>query len=373
MDLDSRTRNLTHFNVRSFALEDRHGRDVATIVAKIRYRVSAQGVVTLDTESPVIHIVDEPSSRAVHAGLLYASDLVDEKPGTDVLMLGTAHPPETPKDRPATSVDVSIRVETKKRTIKKMVRVHGTRVWQQGLMGLTPGPAVPLRPTPLIWELAYGGRDDSRTGDPLVEWRNPAGTGVAHDRASLVGQRVAQLEDPDAPLSSRKPAPAAFAPIRSHWSPRRELTGTHDEPWARRRAPIRPVDFDPRHHSVAPRELWTEAPLAGDEPVEVLGATPEGAWRFKLPLHAPHFFSKVGGGAEELPTHLDTFLVDADAHAVELTWRASFRLPRKLERIEAIYVVTPEGIPPEVLGDDPAPVVDVERIAREDEDFDDGR
>src|SRR5690606_23837603 len=144
---------------------------------------SADGVVTpIDEEETEIDLVDtyagdDPASSSIRR----PSQLFDRKPGTDVVLLGHAHP------RPgtnATHVDVSLRVGP----IRKTVRAHGLRVWQWSTFGgLAPGPARPIRePIPLIYELAWGGQDLSDPMKPLGEPRNYAGRGVTRDPKSLV-------------------------------------------------------------------------------------------------------------------------------------------------------------------------------------------
>lgn len=88
-----------------------------------------------------------------------------------------------------------------------------------------------------------------------------------------------------------------------------------------------------------------ETPLVGDEPVEVLGATPEGALRFRLPRYAPVFHSTVRGGTFAHETHMDTLLIDADERRVELVWRVSVRLPRKSEHLEEDHRIRFGGAP----------------------------
>ena len=135
----------------------------------------------------------------------------------------------------------------------------------------------------------------------LVERRNPVGTGLAADPARLVGQRAPVIEDPLAAIPWR--TPTGFGPIPASWSPRAEWMGTHDEAWRRERAPVRPIDFNPRASCAAPPDLWSEVPLTGDEPVEIVGATPEGVWRFQLPRYTPRFLATVRG-IEELQRYL---------------------------------------------------------------------
>jgi hypothetical protein len=211
---------------------------------------------------------------------------------------------------------------------------------------VVPGRATTLRPTPLVYELAYGGTEES-DGEVLMDARNPVGTGVARNPRDLVGRAAPVLEHPKAPLHTGRPAPAAFAPLHEGWEPRASFGGTYDEEWARSRAPVRPVDFDPRFFCSAPPELWSAQPLRGDELVEVLGAWPDGPWQFALPGYEPRFALVNGSSSRALATHLDTVLVDADHGRIELTWRTAVPAPRKLERLGRIQVVDAANTSPE--------------------------
>jgi hypothetical protein len=337
--------NQTLMTVRCLPMVDRHGQDVMVAVAKIAYAVSPAGAVTL-APPPIVRLFDVATSDAARSSLRFASDMVDDKPGTDVVMVGTAHPPA---GSAATSVDVALRIGRAGKPLGKLVRVHGPRVWYQGVRGVVPGPAAWLEPTPLIYELAFGGVDDESAEAPVVDWRNPSGSGVAADRATLIGRAAPQIEDPGAPLDSSEPAPAGFGPIASSWLPRARLAGTYDERWRRERAPVRPLDFDPRHNSVAHPDLWTATPLAGTEPVEVLNATADGAWCFALPAYAPEIRAVMRGIVTKLGTHLDTLHIDADRRTVELSWRASIPMPRKLEQLDAVVVSTSDELPERVF------------------------
>jgi hypothetical protein len=259
-----------------------------------------------------------------------------------VLLVGTAHPPA---DRAVTEMDVSVRVETGRQTLSKVVRVYGPRTYIAGALGVVPGRPEALGPTPLVYELAYGGRDDSDPLQPAAEPRNPVGRGFSRDWARLVGQPAPALEDPRYPLSSRAPAPAAFAPMASHWAPRQLLSGTFDARWRAERAPIAPADFDPRFNSVAPAELWSEEPLAGDEPIEIAGATAEGLWCFRLPPYRPVFRAAVRDASIEPRTHLDTLLIDSAERRVELTWRVAIPLPRKRQALGPITLFGEPALP----------------------------
>jgi hypothetical protein len=346
MDLNRLCTNDTPMVVEPFLLDDRHGHELAVVVAKVSWLVSARGEPRLAIPPRPVRLLDERGPEARLGAFDLPSDRVEQKPGTDVILLGSAYPSEPG----ATEQVVSLRLETGSGSIQKAVRVFGARMFAQGLLGVVPGPARALAVTPLVYELARGGLD--RSGVPDRKWRNPVGIGLTAEPERQLGQPAYVIEpEGGAP-------PAGFGPIDPSWSPRRELAGTYDAQWARERAPVRPEDFDPRHHVACHPDLWSERPLAGDEPVEVLGASPEGAWRFRLPRYAPRFECIVAGTTTALDTHLDTFLIDLtdpEWRVVELCWRAAVRLPRKTERLESIAILPDAALPGEIydrLGED---------------------
>lgn len=334
-------------DVRAVPMDDRHGREVLAVIAKMTWSVSPIGNVTIARPIAPVRLFDIPRGEGLYSSLRYASDAVCEKPGTEVLLIGTAHPPHPE----ATKQTVSLRVETGRATLQKSLVVHGPRVWVPGLLGLAPGPSGKMAKTPLIYEWAYGGVDATNPDAITADYRNLSGTGYLERKSGLAGKPAPVIEDPRFPLSSRSPAPAGFGPVPAHWLPRAARAGTHDDVWKRERAPLCPLDFDPRHNLCAPDDQWLSEPLLGDEPIEVTGATKEQAWRFRLPRYSPVFHSTVQGRTFEHETHLDTVMIDADERTVELVWRIQVVLPRKTEHLEKVTIYGSEPLPERILGE----------------------
>ncbi len=317
---------------------DKDGRQYVVPILKYTFEVGLGGAVTLAEKQSEIDLVDtynggEPATSSIRR----PSQLFESKPGTDVVLIADAHPPP---GREVTQMDVMLKMGT----IQKIVRVYGFRVWQLSASGgLTAGPAMPIRkPIPLIYELAWGGQDLSEPQKPVGEPRNFAGRGVSREPRALVGQPAAQLEDPNHPIGSRGATPAAFGPIHRHWQPRASYAGTYDNVWMDARMPLLPEDFDNRFHICVPEDQWSQVPLRGDEPIEILGVTPDGPLCCQLPRMAPGFSSVLQGQRQEHRTHLDTVLINAVERKVELTWRAAIRMPKKLEMLERLLVFEKE-------------------------------
>ncbi len=318
MDFDQRCDNATWAATRTFTTSDKAGYDVVVIVAKLAYAVGFDGAARLAFRPVRTTQVPERGG-----GLRFPDDLADDKRGTDVGLVGTAHPPAGASE----SFLAWIRAGG---TLRKLVRVWGPRTFVADGAAVVPGPAGKLEPTPLRYDLAWA---------ELEPAFNPIGRGAASDPRALLGKPAPQLEPESEPgLGKPRRAHGAFAPIDPSWEPRRGLAGTFDLEWRRKRAPFRPKDFHLRHHDWACPELHSDAPLAPDVPVEVGGVRPEGIWRFKLPAYSVAFTSRTDGDYAEHPTHLDGYLIDADEGVVELTFRTSIRLPKKWERVERLFV-----------------------------------
>src|SRR5689334_13895519 len=119
MEYDARVENLTPMAVRGVALEDRHGRAVLVAIAKLTYVFSSAGAARLAHTAVGIRFSDEHYDGSPFASVKYPNDCVDEKPGTDVVVIGTATPPE---GRAVNDMTVSVRVGR----LSKALRVFGT-------------------------------------------------------------------------------------------------------------------------------------------------------------------------------------------------------------------------------------------------------
>lgn len=347
MDLNRRCDAECWATVRVESTIDRHGNDVAVVVAKMAYAASPQGKVTVDFRP--VRWSDVPDGRG---GIKYPGDLCDDKPGTDVALVGTAHPP---KGKSVDKFFAWLGVSNDKTVLlRKAVQVFGKRTYVADKRGVVPGPSGVAGPTPLVYGLCYGGRTEST--DPALfaeEPHNPIGRGFAKDPASLVGTDAHVLEPVTEAGVTVHPSHGCFAPVPADFEPRRSLAGTYDETWARKRAPIKPRDFDPRHNAWGPPGLRTSTPLTGAETFEVSGVLPEGLWRFTLPDYAPVFESLTGLSWTRHRTHLDGVLIDADARVVELTWRAAIPLPKPWELIARIRVWSEKTLPRDLLESSP--------------------
>lgn len=349
VELLERVKNHSFAGVRCVPALDDRGFDIALVVAKLTYSVDAMGnVMWCHPTFRFDEVYDE------HGGVRYPSDFAESKPGLDIGLVGKAYP----RQRDATQTLVWMQVGG---VFKKVCQVFGARAYVAKGNSLGTTQATKLEPVMMSHGLAWGGTDRTELDHPH-EARNPVGRGFAKHPHSLVGTAAHTIEPalglstselggavagsihPDSlQPGSTHASHAPLAPLSSWWEPRRSRQGTYDHDWRTKRAPVRPLDFDPMHNSWAAPDQHLARPCASDEPIEIGGATPEGIWRFKLPKYEVCFALATEerarlSEATPLPSHLDSLLVDADERFVELTYRTSVRLPRKWERLPRIMV-----------------------------------
>ena len=331
-------KNDTPFQANLLLMPDPDGIDSLFTVVKGTFTLDAEPQ-PADEHVPVV-LADEYHGEPGESSIKAASDVSLAKPGTDVLLVGQAY---APRGRAIAQMDVSLGVGP----IFKVVRVFGDREWRSDGIGHSMTAPVPFETMPLVWERAYGGRDC--VGSELrAEVSNPVGAGYrAKDgEKELQGLAVPNLENPRQLIGSWKdtPPPACFAPICAHWEPRRSFAGTYDERWQQERAPYLPEDFDSHFFQLASLDLVVDGGLRGGEPVEVLGATPSGVLRFRLPQVVPRVTYVLDGSREERPAKMDTVLIRPDEGRLILVWRAVLSCDKDARRVRVTEVQAGQGL-----------------------------
>jgi hypothetical protein len=325
-------KNRTPFKATILPLPDTDGIDTVYTVVKGTFTFARE--LTIAEEQLPVTLADEHYGEPGASSIRRPSDVCLGKPGTDVLLLGSAW---APGGRPVWQSDVSLRVGP----LSKTVRVSGDRAWESGSGGSVMSWVAPFERMPLVWERAFGGSDETDKG-PVVDARNPVGCGfrAPHGSRPVHGLRLPNLEDPTAPISSpgSAPAPACFAPVGPHWQPRRSFAGTYDEAWQKQRAPYLPADFDTRFFQIAPAGLAAPTHLQGGEWVDVRGATPDGVLQFQLPVTRVRVNYRVDGGSEARPARLYTVIIEPDAGRVVLVWHAALLCDKKVLKVREIEV-----------------------------------
>ena len=303
--------NRTPFATERTWVRDRDGAHHWIVVVKGTWDIADDGGLSLaEQQLPPLYAAEylgEPGRSSVR----YEADLVGMKPGTDVVVLGSAH---APGGHATSSVEVGVRVGP----ISKRLVVHGPRVYERGVAGVSPGPAEAFLQQPIQWELAWGGTD-SCDPDPAqhgCEPRNPVGRGYARDRGGLVGTPAHQIETADGGME-----PAGLGPVGPHWAPRLGLAGTYDDRWYAYRRPLLPEDFAPSFFLSAPPDQQVSDHLRGGEEVELYHLHPVGVLRFALPKHWFVFSSRFGRRDVEHRARLVSVVIEPDERRLQMAWQ----------------------------------------------------
>lgn len=327
-------RNTTPFAATLMLLPDPEGIDTIYVVVKGTFALGRGPVATLAVaeEQVPITLADEFHGDPGASSIKRPSDISLDKPGTDIVLLGSAW---TPGGRPASYVDVWVAAGS----VGKLVRVLGDRVWEGSAAGPVMTPPQPFQRLPLVWERAFGGVDVTEQG-PVADGRNPAGVGFHTAKTTRVpeGTPVPNVEDPHAPITdwNQAPAPAGVAPVAAHWESRRRWAGTYDAAWQQRRAPYLPQDFDPRFFQLAAPGLSTPGHLQGGEGVDLRGVTPDGLLQFQLPAMRVDVSYRREHRTDDRAATLDTVILEPDEGRVELVWRASLRVDKDALKVREI-------------------------------------
>lgn len=323
-------RNLTPFKATISLLPDAQGVDTAFVIVKGTFSIGER--LTVAEEQVPIVLVDEYHGNPQSSSIRVPSDVCLSKPGTDIVVLGSAW---APGGSPAWQMDVSVAVGA----LNKSARVFGDRVWQSAAAGASMAWVAPFVRMPLVWERAFGGSRPTDAG-AVSEPRNPAGQGlIARSGGDLLdGAPLPNIEDPLHLITGPgdSPPPAGFAPIAPSWEPRRSLAGTYDDRWQRDRAPYLPNDFDPRFFHFAVPALVANRYLQGGERVELLGLTPSGALRFVLPRLTVDVHYRFDAGDELRHAVLDTVIIEPDASRLALVWRAALPCDKRTLKLREV-------------------------------------
>lgn len=297
-----KVQNFTPFVAEGDWVRGRDGGEVWLVAVRCTFTVDRDGTTSVAEEQDPETLAPKYRGDPATSSLLYDSDYCLTKPTTDVLLHGHAF---SPRARPTTQVDVTMRVGD----IYKTLRVTGDR-------RSTSSSAELFTRMPLIYERAYGGRESDPPRDPgrpRFDPGNPIGTGFT------AGTPVPNVAYPGENPTRR---PAGFGPVPAHWQARVRYAGTYDEAWQRDRCPLYPADLDDRFFLCSPEDQRPAGFLRGGEPVELTNLTPDGWLAFLLPRVAFGFETEFRGGDRVRHAgKLHTVILEPDVPRVIIVWR----------------------------------------------------
>ncbi|MGO4449872.1 DUF2169 domain-containing protein [Phyllobacterium sp. TAF24] len=327
------------------------------VMVKATYELAPSGRLLAAEEQAPLVFTDLCHGDVNVTSLWHPSDLVPNKPATDVIVNAVARSSDGVA-RPSWGCGVKI-TDHKGTRAEKILRVTGPRDWMpkwKRALGADearnwkehrklfdrwelsePSPIIEL---PLHYEYAYGGeisagmRDD---GTPAYETdnHNPIGKGkISRDWSNhTLAVPAPQIEDIHDPISDplKQYTPQSFGPIPPGWLPRRPLGGTYDQHWMDSVWPKWPADYDFAYHNSAHPDLIVKPYLNGGERITLVGLT-TGVSHVEFNLPSEKLFVKFvreDGPVDPVAMNLDTVFLDIAAPTrrdwrVYLSWRVNF-------------------------------------------------
>jgi hypothetical protein len=323
--------NRTPFKVDRAWGRGREGTHEWIVAVKASYAIAPDGALSLADEQPDVLLAAQYIDAPGRSSLRYDADVVGEKPGTDVTVVGTAY---APGGQPSTDFPIGLVAGP----LRKRLRVRGDRHWGEGLLAGTKSPALAIASVPVVYERAYGGYDAPGT-DPAqhrLDPRNPVGVGVVAKGTRRNGQSLPNFEYPGQDVE--RAGPAGLGPIDAHWSPRLEMHGTYDGTWRRERFPLLPQDWSPLSRHSAPPDQRTAEPLRGGEQVALENLTPSGQLNFVLPRVHLRFRTLLDGSLIEHAGQLSAVIIEPDHPRVSMVWQASLPVHGDVDYLEHTIV-----------------------------------
>jgi hypothetical protein len=336
---------------------DKDDRDFGIVIVKATYELAPSGRLERAEEQAPMVFTDLCHGAVNMTSLWHPSDLVPNKPATDIIVNATAR---TFEKMPKKAWKCGILVEDGDEVrVEKLLRVTGPRhwrpVWKRALSEREQAnwknhlPAFdrwelsepePVTEVLLRYENAFGGeiaQGPDKNGKTVLDTdeRNPLGCGkidpewTDHTRPVRAPQIEAKDESINVPYQIY--SPQSLNPSPPAWLPRRPLGGTYDQNWIDNVWPAWPSDYDFAYHNSAHADLIVKPYLRGHERVSLLGLA---GWArivtFDLPGEEVFTdFVMEDGAAERKRMNLDTVFLDIAAPSrrdwrVYLSWRVNF-------------------------------------------------
>lgn len=312
--------NSTSYAAERNWIRDQNGVHLWLVAVRATFDIAETGRLVLADEQPAPLLEPQYHGDPSTSSLLQDSDLLAQKPGTDIVLDACAY---APGGRPSKVVEVWLRVAG----LSKTLVIHGPRVYRRGLGGLATSSSQPFMMQPIRYEWAFGGSDlkDSDVSKRRIDDRNPVGKGIAVKTADLYDQPAHLIEYPGRQAASA--GPAGFGPIASFWSPRRERAGTYDTHWEQSKKPFLPDDYDSSFALSAPDDQRFSQPMQGGEPILITNMTPEGTLRFDIPRIHLCFETVFRSRSVEHEASLTTVFVTPHAKKLSMVWQSALKVP----------------------------------------------
>lgn len=308
--------NQTPFAAERTFVRDRDGSEIWLVAVRATFTISPDGTLRVAKEQDPVAQAPKYLGKPGKSSLRCDTDLPRTKPGTDVLINGTAY---VPNGKPQTEIEAGFRVGD----LQKKLFVSGPTVWEKS-MGFTV-PGAPNRSLKCRSHMSehLAARRTRRRHPRCIRILNPIRWVSGLMRRLERHFPVYVIQDHELKSLRRIGLLPVSALVGCSWTPRRKLAGTYDEKWQNERQPLLPDDFSDDHFFSAPQDQQVRGYLRGGEEVELSNMTPKGSMKFLLPKFSFGFRTSIDGGVEHHRGNLHTVLIEPDQHRVIMVWHTA--------------------------------------------------
>lgn len=312
-----------------------HGNRYHCLSAKVTLEWDEHGRMSAPRRQPDWVLHDEWLEEPDRSSLLFPSELNPYKPTTDVLVVGTARPPE---GVPARDWIGALRIGEQ----VKRLRFCGPRQWQYSLLrGWQLSPAIPVDGVALLYENAYGGtsgpqREHYAEGEYYAP--NPFGCGYVGRSRPDTSQpvRAAQIEAWNGAIRhfGQDVAVGGLGPVPGFFPSRAAHTGTLDADWEAKVKPNIPLDMDLRYWNTAPPDQQASEYLRPGDSVTLVGLMPGAPVELAMPPIDPALLCEREHDVRNaLAMNLDTVTIDLDRQRMTLRYHQIVPFDESIKRI----------------------------------------
>jgi len=293
-------------------VRDRDGAEIWIVAVRATFAIRPDGQVEVAKEQLPVALAPAWSGEPGRSSLRWDMDLVRTKPGTDVIVNGSAH---APGGKPMTQIEVGITVGP----ITKVLLVKGERQYVGSLLGASSGDPAPFVTMPICYERAYGGQIFAAKTQRLHSQvdTNPIGCGLR----KTASDRCPNVEHP--PHLGRAQIPAGFGAVPANWQPRVSCAGTYDKNWEQTRQPLVPADFSDDYFYSAPTDQRVPGHLRGGEAVALFNLSSESVLRFTLPRVRLGFRTSIAGGTKHHRATLHSVILEPTDRRLIMVWHTA--------------------------------------------------
>ncbi|MCL1960665.1 MAG: DUF2169 domain-containing protein [Desulfovibrionaceae bacterium] len=321
--------NITPFQGQAIEHRFYNGHPYDCLFVKATFRLTHDGLLKPLIDQPAFVISDVHEGNEGRSALLYPSDLIPFKPGTDLIVTGSAKPAG---GKPASRWLAAIAVYRDGQdapALKKIVQLTGPRHWTCGLLAGWPLSDIePASAVALSYALAYGGASAGPWSQPRdIYWPNPFGRGyLGRDKPDMARAYPAPqilAPDVDAPKWLKPQKTVGLSPVDGLQQARLEFAGTYDRRWEQEVKPNIPLDMKLDFWNTVPQDQVAHPYLNGGEEIRTIGlfASEDGVCNFKLPRYQVFAVPLRGERKlDRLDMNLDTVVIDLDKRHVTLRW-----------------------------------------------------